>query len=292
MPKEPSQTELVTTPKSGNILTQDAAGQHVYRQPTVDDAGSSMALLALIERAARDPACDVAKAERYLDMAIKMRAIESEQAFHEAMSNAQSEMPVVVKMGKNPHTNSTYAKFEHVNEIAKPIYTKHGLSLIFSEGDAPTGVNKIRILGQVAHRRGHSRTHHIDLSPDDTGAKGSQSKTKIHGEGSTLTYGRRYLTCLIFNISLVNEDDDGCQGQRPKPPGPSKLQPQEPSLKDLAAELWTVLKPVRGEAKSWVQANQWLWKVEILDGATDEAAPNLTAERFREVIAKAKAQLV
>jgi hypothetical protein len=44
-----------------------------------------------------------------------------------------------------------------------------------------------------------------------TGPKGNQNKTATHGFGSTMSYGRRYLICLIFNITLTNEDQDGNQ---------------------------------------------------------------------------------
>ena len=35
--------------------------------------------------------------------------------------------------------------------------------------------------------------------------------TQIHGEGSAIAYGRRYLTCMIFNIP-TGDDDDGVAG--------------------------------------------------------------------------------
>ena len=36
--------------------------------------------------------------------------------------------------------------------------------------------------------------------------------TAIQALGSTVSYGRRYLTLMIFNVALTNEDDDGVGG--------------------------------------------------------------------------------
>ena len=41
-----------------------------------------------------------------------------------------------------------------------------------------------------------------------TGIKGSVNKTAMHGHGSALTYARRYIMCLAFDIQ-VSDDDDG-----------------------------------------------------------------------------------
>jgi hypothetical protein len=42
---------------------------------------------------------------------------------------------------------------------------------------------------------------------DNKGPKGAQNKTDTHGFGSALSYGRRYLKLLIFDIATT--DDDG-----------------------------------------------------------------------------------
>lgn len=56
-------------------------------------------------------------------------------------------------------------------------------------------------------------------------------------------------------------------------------------VKKLAQELWDLLKPVRGAAKNWNQANQFLWREEFLDSGIPETAPNLTKERFVKLLA-------
>lgn len=240
-------------------------------------------IMSVIARAAADPSVNVDKMERLYAMLSQENVRIAAQEFNQSMTLAQTEMPHIVKDCKNPSTNSRYAQLETLSKAALPIYTKHGFSLQFSQGES-SHATKIRVTCKVSHSGGHSEMYFLDLSPDDTGAKGNSSKTKIHGEGSTFAYGRRYLTTMIFNMTIVNEDDDGNQGKRPKPEGPSTFAPAEVSLKDLAQKLWTVLTPVRGKEKNWNEANQWLWREEILDGGIPETAPQLSAQRFEQVI--------
>jgi hypothetical protein len=59
--------------------------------------------------------------------------------------------------------------------------------------------------------------------------------------------------------------------------------------KELKAELWALLKPIRKAGdKTWQSANDWLLREEILDAAVPETAPDLNPARFQEVITKAR----
>jgi molecular chaperone GrpE (heat shock protein) len=271
-------------PKPENAMLQ-------VPQPAPDN------IMAVIARAAADPNVDVGKMERLLAMIREEDKRVAEQLFNAAMARAQAEMPLILKKATNPSTNSKFAKLEAIAKAILPVVEKHNFSLQFSEGDSPKP-DKIRVVCKVSHaadlngkQYSHSEIFHMDLSPDDTGAKGSPTKTKIHGEGSTFSYGRRYLTCMIFNLTIIGEDDDGNQGHRPRVANPSSLQPSEPSLKDLAGQLWKLLLPVRGTEKNWNKANEFCWKNELLDGAVPESAPDLSKERFEKLIQDAKNKL-
>lgn len=251
------------------------------------ESSDAQSILSMIARASTDPSVNVDKMERLRVMWKEESAFVAERRFNEAMRKVQSEMPLIKKDAKNPSTNSMFVRLETLKKIAGPIINANGFSQSFSQGDGASP-GKIRVLCCVSHVGGHSKTFHVDLSPDDVGSKGLKNKTGIHGEGSTFSYGERYLTKLIFNITIVGEDDDGNQGNRPKPQGPSSLA-AEPTVKEYAAKLWELLKPVRGTVKTWDAANQWLWDNTIIDDT--ERAPDFTPERFKEVIAKAKGKL-
>jgi hypothetical protein len=169
-------------------------------------------ILDIISRAASDPSIDVAKTEKLLEMYERIAGKNAEVAFNQAMKASQEEMPKILRNKENSQTNSRYADLEKVNAAIVPVYTKHGFSLSFGTADCPIP-GHYRVTCLVSHVAGHSRTYQADVPADMTGMKGNQNKTATHGFGSTMSYGRRYLTLLVFNITLTNEDSDGNQPQ-------------------------------------------------------------------------------
>jgi hypothetical protein len=131
----------------------------------------------------------------------------AEAEFNRAMSAVQAKLPVVLADTVNTQTNSTYAKHEIIAKTIKPIYTEHGFSTSFSESETPRE-GHIRILGTLRHSGGWSEEYFVDLPVDDRGIKGNVNKTPLHAAGSTFTYGRRYLTCLMFDVA-TGDDTDG-----------------------------------------------------------------------------------
>jgi hypothetical protein len=148
---------------------------------------------------------DVDKMEKLREIGEKYDASVARKSFFSAISLVQSEVGGVYKTKKNAQTNSMYATLDDVIEVAKPIYTKHGFSVVFSEGKADAD-GDIRICADVMHKDGHERSYYHDLAIDDKGIKGSVNKTQIHGKASSITYGRRYLMCMIWNIPTPDND--------------------------------------------------------------------------------------
>lgn len=173
-------------------------------------SNEATALIQVIERAASNPNIDVDKMERLLSMQERILAKNSEMAFNAAMTAAQAEMPKIKRTKDNAQTQSKYADLEHIAEKAVPVYTKHGFALSYGTADCPVP-GHARITCLVSHIAGFSRPYQADVPLDLTGLKGNQNKTPTHAFGSTMSYGRRYLVCLIFNITLTNEDKDGNQ---------------------------------------------------------------------------------
>lgn len=166
-------------------------------------------ILDVISRAANDPSTDVSKMEKLLEMFERVSARQAEVSFNAAMKSAQEEMPKILRNRENQQTNSRYADLEQVNAAIVPVYTRHGFSLSFGTKESQLPAHYC-ITCLVSHIAGHSRSYQADVPTDMTGMKGNQNKTATHGFGSTMSYGRRYLTLLIFNITLTNkEDNDG-----------------------------------------------------------------------------------
>lgn len=172
--------------------------------PTVIEPVS---ILAVIDRAARDPNVDVDKMERLLALHERFTARQAETAFNSALNEAQGKIRAVVANAENKHTDSRYADYPKLDSILRPIYIEQGFSLSFDTEDAKTP-EAIRVLCRVSHRDGHTRVYHVDMPADGKGAKGGDVMTKTHATGSAVSYGMRYLLKMIFNVA-VTEDDDG-----------------------------------------------------------------------------------
>ncbi len=140
--------------------------------------------------------------ERVLDRQAK-------QDFNIAMAECQSEMPQILKAQYNEQTRSNYEGLDGLNKMISPVYTKHGFGISFGTDDCPREDFE-RVTAELMHKGGWNKTYHYDLPLDIAGIKGSVNKTKIHATGSTMSYGRRYLLKMIFNLTTSDEiDDDG-----------------------------------------------------------------------------------
>ena len=164
-------------------------------------------LVNLIADLARDPAVDVEKLRALIALQREVMAEQARIAFDAAMADAQAEMVPVLRSATNAHTKSRYARLEDIDNAIRPLITRHGFSLTFDNPDQT--VDGIVVTCAVAHRDGHVRSYKIAGARDDKGAQGNANKTPIQAIGSTISYLRRYLTCMIFNVALTNDDTDG-----------------------------------------------------------------------------------
>jgi hypothetical protein len=141
---------------------------------------------------------------------------QAEKAFAVAMAACQAEMPTVATDAVNTETKSRFARFETIQEVAKPIYNKHGFSLSFGDGEQSPFEGFKRIVCDCTHSAGKTRRYHIDLPIDGIGPKGNPigGMNRVQGCVSTNSYGERVLTCNIFNITIAGKDRDGRDTQK------------------------------------------------------------------------------
>ncbi len=158
----------------------------------------------IVEKGVTDPDA-IAK---LIDLKNRQEDRLARSAYQTAMTQCQAEMPTVVRDTKNGRTGKNYAPLETVQFAAKPIYTKHGFSLSFGELETQTP-DMVKQYVDVMHRDGHVERHFGFFPVDGKGAKGAEVMNAIQGHGSTITYGKRYLVCQVFNINVADEDRDG-----------------------------------------------------------------------------------
>lgn len=195
----------------------NANALEIHNPADVDDYRPDP-FIQMIERVVLDQNASVEKLEHML--ALRNQAedrarqharedadIAAKRAYFKAMSACQSELPVVVKNKANDHTKSNYADLAAIEEQAMPVIHKHGFAVSFQ----PDGYNErgeLRILWEISHEEGHARNGVGEIPVDGAGSQGKVNKTGTQAFGSTATYGRRYLLCMLFNIS-TGDDRDG-----------------------------------------------------------------------------------
>lgn len=190
------------------------------------------ALVHMIDRAARDPAIDLVRLERLMEMRKEIRREEAESEFNQAMAVVQGKMRAVAADANNPQTRSKYASYFALDKAIRPIYSAEGIALSFDTEDSPKD-DHVRVVCYVT-RGAHTRKYHCDMPADGKGAKGGDVMTKTHAAGSAFTYGQRYLLKMIFNIA-IGEDDDGNRANDTQAVGISAAQLKE--LRALIADV-------------------------------------------------------
>jgi hypothetical protein len=192
--------KAATLEKPQEIVVHEAPPQ----VPAVRNDADS--LMDIISRAASDETINIDKLERLMAMHATITERQALQVFNDAMANAQKEMRRIAADSNNSQTHSKYASYAALDRVIRPIYTKHGFGLSFNTGEGPPE-GCVRVVCDVSNG-GYTRHYHIDMPNDGKGAKGGDVMTKTHATGSAITYGRRYLLTMIFNLA-VGEDDDG-----------------------------------------------------------------------------------
>jgi hypothetical protein len=153
---------------------------------------------------------DPDKLQGLLALTVQWEDRQSEKAYSLAMKAAQDEIKQLhVKPDrKNTHTGSWYAQLERISHQIDPVINRHGFSLSYDTEEHPKP-EKLWIVCDCRHDGGHLHRYRIPLDLDDKGAKGTTNKTAVQACGSTVTYGRRYLKCMIFDVVVEGMDNDG-----------------------------------------------------------------------------------
>ncbi|MFJ3486624.1 ERF family protein [Pseudomonas sp. NPDC090202] len=171
-------------------------------------AAESATILQIIQQVAMSPSADIDKMERLMAMHERFQAQQAKQQFDDALSLMQEELPVIGERGgikdKSGRIQSTYALWEDINEMIKPVLAKHGFAITFR---TPRNEKGIEVEGVLSHRAGHRETTSILLPVDASG-----NKNGVQAVASSVSYGKRYTAGMLLNITTTGEDDDGNGG--------------------------------------------------------------------------------
>ena len=160
---------------------------------------------------AMDPGVDVEKLDRLILIQRELIAERSKRDFMAGLSEIMPALPSIAKTGAiilKDGTKQPFARYEDIDRVVRPLLARHGFALRFTTDPIEGG--KIRVVMYVSHIGGHIEKSSVDLPVDQTG-----SKNATQAVGSTLSYGKRYLVTMFFNIITEGQDDDGNGGSDP-----------------------------------------------------------------------------
>lgn len=197
------------------------------------------ASLALeIVRLAANPQIDVAKLGALIDLQERVERREAEGAFNRAFAAMQAEIPVIVERGKADRGDRggvySYAKFEDVLEVLRPILRRHGFGLAHETEYLDNGA-RVKVTGILTHQDGHATRSMFLASADSGGGKNS-----VQAMGSSTSYGRRYTTFDLLGIATRAQDDDAQKSGEPE--APEKFDDWFADLEAVADDGWAALE--------------------------------------------------
>lgn len=162
-----------------------------------------------------------------------------------ALVAAQAEFSAVPKGSNNPFFKSKYAALPDVVASASPVLAKHGLAVTQSISFqlVPGGTCVDTLTTTLLHKSGQFIENEMVLH---------LPKQDPQGQGSAVTYARRYSYMAILGL-VADDDDDGNAASRPKvqvapkkEPAPHP-QPHAEEARNLTTQLRDKLTAIYGE---------------------------------------------
>jgi hypothetical protein len=126
-------------------------------------------------------------------------AVDGHASLWAALHAFQAEAPTLPKDATNPHFKSKFTPLDTIVEVIQPLLTKHGLVWTAKPGRSVSD-GKPCLRYRITHASsGEFTEDEMDLL---------LAKSDPQGQGSALTYARRYAICAVLNL-VADEDDDG-----------------------------------------------------------------------------------
>jgi hypothetical protein len=145
--------------------------------------------------------------DRILEQQKWMIQHQEEERFNAALRRIQDKLKPIAKTGQNPETHSKYATAGAIDRAIEGLMFDERMSLTFEPEPHPLP-DMVRIVG-VLSLGAYARRYPLDMPADGKGAKGGGVMSRTHATGSAITYAKRYLKNMIFNLSFAEKDDDG-----------------------------------------------------------------------------------
>lgn len=145
--------------------------------------------------------------DRILAQQREMMEYQDKVAFQAALRRIQDDIKPIIKDCENRETKSRYSSSEAIDEALEKLLARERMTLSFEPkaSDKPDMVFIVGVLSLGAY----SKEYPLEMPADGKGAKGGGVMSRTHATGSAITYAKRYLKNMIFNLRFREKDDDG-----------------------------------------------------------------------------------
>lgn len=167
-------------------------------------------VMDIIARFAADPAFDVVKLEKLMDMQERMLNRHAKADFAADYVRMKPHLPKVMRTKDNSQTKSKYAPLENINQAVDPILEQFGFAT--STKVTAQTPDSVTVKAELWHSGGHVEETTVTMPLDNVGIQGSVNKTGPHATSSSVTYAKRVAICALLNIS-TGDDKDGNQAK-------------------------------------------------------------------------------
>jgi hypothetical protein len=150
--------------------------------------------------------------ERLFNLQREYKADKAKEAFVQALSTFQSEVPVIKKtknvLNKDGTLRYQYAPIDSVIEQIKKPLSENGLSYNW---DSAREEQHIKVICKLTHIGGHS-----ELSTFDIPIEQSQYMTSPQSYATAQSYAKRYTLLNVLGIATAEEDTDATDANNNK----------------------------------------------------------------------------
>jgi hypothetical protein len=182
--------------------------------PSEAPAASTMDLIAAVLRDQSITTGKVEIIERLTALMEREREQQRKEAFDAALLRVQIAVPRIKQNGmmdRGPGKGQIhYAKREDIDLMVRPIYQAEGFSVTWDAHLTPDG-SKIDVTGTFSCA-GHTVVKHWPCSPDASGGK-----TGPQAVSSTIAYGKRQISKMVWDIIEEGEDQNGADVAKSQP---------------------------------------------------------------------------
>lgn len=185
-------------------------------------------MLAMIERAAANPAFDIEKMRQLVAMRNEEFARRAKQEYAADFVRMKPNLPLVIETKSNTQTKSKYADLADINQVVDPILGEYGFGTSCKITQTATHVTAT---AELWHKGGHIETNSMTVPLDDKGSQGTVNKTGPHATLSSASYAQRGAIKALLNIS-AGEDKDG-NSDKGGAVEPGATLPQQEAIKRL-----------------------------------------------------------